>query len=193
MRGRVAFLVLFLLGSVGFCEVQISRMFVRGENFYISLRTFPPQELNPFRMLEMSGFLEVGYHIRVFKKVVFPELDIFLTNVIIRYEIARDYLNSGYVAAIWYGGDFAYKRWFETDESLLRFIYRLDNFRVFTFKNPKADDYFYLEIIQYFDSSKNPETKGDVVGPFFRSLFGLRYEFSPVRSRVFNRDGIFNE
>lgn len=190
MRNRWIFPVLFLFYSMGFSELVIDRIAIRGTSFYLSVRTFPSPEFNPFLFFQGGNALAVGYDIRVFKRASFPEPDLFLTNIKVRYEIKKDYLNEGYVANVWYGCEFAYKRWIESDEKLLRFLYRLENFRAFSFTGATEEDYFYLEVSQFFDSELSPGKENDVFGRFFRSLLGMRYEISPVRSRVFNKNGI---
>lgn len=188
-----AFFVFFFFFSFflkGFAELVIDKMSVRENSFYLSVKTFPPAEVNHFTILEGGNTLQVGYDIRVFKKGDIFEWDMFLTNIQIRYEIKKDYLNNGYVANVWYGGDFAYKRWFENNERLLRFLYRLDNFRAFSFTQPKETDFFYLEVSQFFDSYTHQTPQEDIIGRFLRSILGLRYEFAPVRSKVFNKNGI---
>jgi len=176
--------------SGGFAELVFDRMAIRGGAFYLTVLTFPPTELNPFVFLEQGGGLRAGYDIRVFKKASFPETDLFLTNIQVRYEVKKDYLNEGYVASVWYGCEFAYKRWFESDEKLLRFLYRLENFRAFSFTGATSEDYFYIEVSQFFDAEINPDEENNMLGRFFRSLLGMRYDLSPIRSRVFTKDGI---
>ncbi|MCX7882416.1 MAG: hypothetical protein N2314_04245 [Brevinematales bacterium] len=190
MKNRVVLSALFLTISLGFSELVIERMAIRGASFYLSLRTFPSSDFNPFLFLQGGNSLRVGYDIRVFKKAVFPESDLFLTNIKIRYDIKKDYLNDGYVASVWYGCEFAYRRWIDTDEKLLRFLYRLENFRAFSFTEASEEDAFYLEVSQFFDTETNPDQENEIVGRFFRSLLGMRYELSPIRSRVFNKNGI---
>lgn len=191
MRNKWILLIYFLTVNLGFSELLISKTAIRGNNFYLSVKTLPKGDFNPFSLLENGNTLWVGYDIRVFKRGLFPELDLFLTNISIRYRIQKDYLNEGYVASVWYSQEFAYKRWIENDEKLLRFLYRLENFRAFSFTDAKENDFFYLEISQFFDMTSHFPNDDDIVGKFFRFLIGTRYEISPVRSKIFNKDGIF--
>ncbi|URA11045.1 hypothetical protein [Thermospira aquatica] len=185
------YFVFFLFPACFFAELSIDKMSIQGNQFLLTVRTYPPSGFNPFSFLQGGSTLWVGYNILVFKKQNFPEPDIFLTNICVRYEVKRDYLNNGYVANVWYGWDFAYRRWLDNDEKLLRFLYRLENFRAFTFSNPGENDFFYLEVSQFFDTV--PEKDDTPLGRFFRSVIGSRYEFSPVRSRMFNKNGLLFE
>lgn len=189
LSGRLRLLLLFLLLPAAAWPALTFTQLLLDKGFVIISATMSP--VSPQRLPDL---VDEGMNVKIelsctlFRKsgALLPDEPI--TNLTVRYIVKKDVLNSGYSVAL-EGFTGPKERWFNDTDELVPFLMRFPGVRVCPLSLVDEEGYYFTEIQFHVVSLE--------LYPPLSILFNLignwNYNSPKVRSRSFNRGGIFND